>query len=376
MTQPASPKMNISFSYLQRQFADPDPILAKIRDLVVSGSFTLGEPVDRFERRFAEFIGARHAVSVGSGTDALFLSMKALGISPGDEVITAVNTFVATAGAIETAGAKIRFVDCNDKYVMDVDQVEAAITPRTKAIVPVHYTGQPVDMDALERVAEKHGVAIIEDACTAIDAAFNGRRCGTFGAAAGFSLHPLKNLNIWGDGGVITTNLDDMRDKLLLLRNHGMSSRDSYAFYAYNSRLDTIQAVVADHLLDDVRGITDRRIEAARRYDAAFAELAPMVRLPPRDPGRERCVYHLYIIRAERRDALRAHLAAHGVRAKVHYPIPLHLQPASAKLGYRQGDFPMAERQAADMLTLPAHQHLTDEEIDWVIARVREFYQS
>ncbi len=371
----AAPPMKVSFSYLQRQFAEPDPILAKIRELAVRGAFTLGEPVARFERRFAAFIGAKHAVSVGSGTDSLFLSMKALGIGPGDEAITAVNTFVATAGAIETAGARIRFVDCNEKYVMDVDQVEAAITPKTKAIVPVHYTGQPVDMDALEGIAQKHGLAIIEDACTAIDGAFNGRRCGTFGAAAGFSLHPLKNLNIWGDGGVIVTQSEEIRDRLLLLRNHGMSSRDEYAFYAYNSRLDTIQAVIADHLLDDARWITDRRIAIARRYDQAFAGLAPAVRLPPRDPARERHVYHLYIIEVDRRDQLMAHLKANGVSAKVHYPIPLHLQPASAKLGYKRGDFPTAERQAREIITLPAHQHLTDPEIEYVIEQVREFYR-
>jgi len=364
--------MKVPYSYLPRQFKDPDPILADIRELVVKGALTLGQPVEAFEEEFAQFIGAKHAIAVGSGTDALFLSLKAHGIGQGDEVITAANTFVATAGAIETAGARIRFVDCNNQYVMDVDKVEAAITEHTKAIMPVHYTGQPVDMEALEQVALRHNLLIIEDACTAIDGAIGGRRCGTMSAAAGFSMHPLKNLNIWGDGGVITTNSKDLRDKLRLMRNHGMSSRDVYDFYAYNSRLDTIQAVVARRLLKDVRWITDRRIENAHRFDAAFSQI-PEIRVPRRSTN-ERHVYHLYIVEADRRDQLLAFLKEQGISAKIHYPTPLHLQPASAGLGYGKGDFPLAEAQAKRMISLPVHQHLTHEEMAYMIEKVQEFY--
>jgi len=365
--------MKVPFSYLSRQFADPAALLEEIADLVRRGALTLGAPVERFEERFAAFIGSEHAVSVGSGTDALFLSLKALGIGPGDEVITAVNTFVATAGAIATSGARIVFVDCDDRFVMDVGKVEAAITERTKAIMPVHYTGQPVDMTALTAIAEKHGIPIVEDSCTAIDGAIDGRRCGTIGISAGFSFHPQKNLNIWGDGGMITTNSTEMRDKLRLLRNHGMVDRDTYAFYAYNSRLDTIQAVVGNRLLDEVTAITDRRIAIAGRFDAAFSDL-DAIRIPVRAPG-ERHVYHLYIIEVEDRDALLTHLKENDVRAKIHYPVPLHLQPASRDLGYSAGDFPTAERQAKHILTLPCHQHLTDAEVDRVIEVVGEHYR-
>lgn len=366
--------MKVPYSYLPRQFASPEPILAKIGDLVKRGALTLGQPVAEFEERFAELIGARFAVAVGSGTDALFLSLKALEIGSGHEVITAANTFVATAGAIETSGARLVFVDCNDQYVMDPAALDAAITPKTRAIVPVHYTGQPADMDAICAIAAKHNLEIVEDACTAIDGSIGGKRCGAIGRTGAFSMHPLKNLNIWGDGGVITTNDQEIRDKLRLMRNHGMVDRDTYAFYGYNSRLDTIQAVVGLHLLGEVTAITNHRIDIAGRYDRAFADL-PQVRIPQRKDD-ERHVYHMYMIEVERRDDLLTFLKAQGISAKIHYPTPLHLQPASKALGYGPGDFPVAEAQAGRIISLPVHQHLTDEEVNYVIRMVREFYQS
>jgi len=367
--------MKVPFSYLSRQFEDPEPILDKIRDLVKRGGFTLGAPVEAFEEAFAAFIGSRFAVSVGSGTGALFLSLKALNIGAGDEVITAANTFVATAGAIETCGARIVFVDCNDQFVMDTDQVEAAITPKTRAIMPVHYTGQPANLPRLEEIAAKYGLDIVEDSCTGIDASINGLRCGTIGRAAGFSFHPLKNLNVWGDGGMITTNDEQLRDRLRLMRNHGMLDRDTYAFFAYNDRLDTMQAVVGMHLLPDVSWITNQRIDVARRYDAGFSDLRPQVRTPPRSDN-ERHVYHLYMMLVENRDDLLAYLKNAGISAKIHYPKPLHLQPAARHLGYGPGSFPVAERQAQEVISLPAHQHLTDDEVCYVIEKVREFTQS
>lgn len=365
--------MRVPYSYLPRQFADPEPILDQIRNLVKRGDLTLGQPVEEFEQRFAALIGSRFAVAVGSGTDALFLSLKALGIGQGDEVITATNTFVATAGAIETAGARLVFVDCNDQFVMDPAALEAAITSKTKAVVPVHYTGQPAGMDEIEAIARRHNLEIVEDACTAIDGSINGRRCGTIGRTGAFSMHPLKNLNIWGDGGVITTNDPSIARQLRLLRNHGMVDRDTYAFYAYNSRLDTLQAVVGLQLLDQVTAITDKRIEIAARYDRAFADL-DQIRIPLRY-ATQRHVYHMYMIEVDQRDGLLAYLKEQGISAKVHYPTPLHLQPASAHLGYGAGDFPVAEAQARRIISLPVHQYLSDEEIDYVISRVREYYQ-
>ncbi|HEX4047051.1 MAG TPA: DegT/DnrJ/EryC1/StrS family aminotransferase [Elusimicrobiota bacterium] len=369
----AAKNKGVPYSYLSRQFADVDPILAKIKELVRFGDFTLGKPVTEFEEKFAALIGAKYAVGVGSGTDALFLSLKALGVGAGDEVITMANTFVATAGAIETAGAKIVFVDCDEKGVIDVSKIEAAITPRTKVLMPVVWGGQPPDMPRVMELAKKHKLQVIEDACQGIGGAIGGRNCGAWGIMAGFSLHPLKNINVWGDGGVIVTSSEELRDKLRLLRNHGMSSRDEYAFFAYNSRLDSLQAVVGLHEIGNFRWITDARIANAKVLDAALGKLKGKIALPPRDP-KETHVYHLYQFHAQDRDGLLKFLQARGIEAKVHYPIPLHLQPASRHLGCRKGDFPMAEADAAATLTLPVHQHLTKDELRLMISSIEEFY--
>lgn len=365
--------MRVPYSYLDRQFADIEPYLDDIRGLVQTGDFTLGAPVAEFERRFAELIGTRFAVGVGSGTDALLLSLKALGVGPGDEVVTAANTFVATAGAIALAGAKVVFADCDDRFVIDPDKVEAAITPRTKALLPVHWGGQAADMPRLLEIAARHKLPVLEDACQSIGAAVAGKNCGSAGAAAGFSLHPLKNLNVWGDGGIITTDSEELRDKLVLLRNHGMSTRDEYAFYAHNSRLDSLQAVVGLRLIKDFDWITETRIANAAKLDGALAKLAPKVSLPRRDP-KERHVYHLYQFLAQDRDRLLKHLLERGIEAKVHYPVPLHLQPASSRLGYKAGDFPKAEAQAKATITLPVHQHLTAEELSYMVSCIEGFY--
>ncbi|MBI5240596.1 MAG: DegT/DnrJ/EryC1/StrS family aminotransferase [Elusimicrobia bacterium] len=365
--------MRVPYSYLDRQFQDIEPYLDDIRALVKSGDFTLGAPVAEFERRFAELIGTRFAVGVGSGTDALLLSLKALGVGPGDEVVTAANTFVATAGAIALAGARVVFADCDDRFVIDPDLVERAVTPRTKAILPVHWGGQPADMPRILKIAARHKLPVLEDACQSIGASLGGKSCGSLGAAAGFSLHPLKNLNVWGDGGLITTDSEELRDKLVLLRNHGMSTRDEYAFYAHNSRLDSLQAVVGLRLIKEFDWITKTRIANAAKLDLALSRLAPKVTLPRRAPE-ERHVYHLYQFLAHDRDRLLKHLQERGIEAKVHYPVPLHLQSASRGLGCKAGDFPKAESQAKATITLPVHQHLTAEELAYMISCVEEFY--
>jgi len=366
--------MHVRYSYLPQQFADIQGLLGEIEAFVQSGDFTLGEPLTRFERGFAALVGARHAIGVGSGTDALKLPLRALGIGPGDEVITAANTFIATVGAIAEVGARPVFVDCDDTFCMDVGQVEAAIGPRTKAIMPVHYTGYMTDMPPLQQIAKGHDLPIVEDACQAILADIDGRRAGTWGIAGGFSLHPLKNLNVWGDGGVIVTDDDAMAAQLRLLRNHGMVNRDEIAVLGYNSRLDTLQAVVGNWLLPQTESIAQRRIDNAAHYDAAFAEIEGIT-LPPRTAGMRR-VYHLYIVFAEDRDALLSHCLANGIEAKVHYPIPVYRQRALAHLGHRLGDFPVADRHTESIITFPCDQHLSRAEQDHVIATVREFYEA
>jgi dTDP-4-amino-4,6-dideoxygalactose transaminase len=364
--------MNVRYSYLPQQFADPTEILEELRRFLPTGDFTLGKPVGEFERRFADLIGTKHAIGVGSGTDSLKLSLKALDVGYGDEVITAANTFIATVGAINEIGARPVFVDCDDTFCMDVGQVEAAITPRTKAIMPVQFTGYMTDMPALCAIASKHGLPIVEDACQAILADIDGRRAGTWGAAAGFSLHPLKNLNVWADGGIIVTSDDAIADRLRLLRNHGLRNRDEIDILGYNSRLDSVQAIVGNWLIKDVHDITARRITNAARYDAGLGKI-PQIRIPPRPPGRRR-VFHLYIVFAKDRDRLLEHCIKQGIEAKVHYPIPLYQQKGLSHYGYKAGDFPVTDRHAGDIISFPCDQHLANEQIDYVIETVRGFY--
>jgi dTDP-3-amino-2,3,6-trideoxy-4-keto-D-glucose/dTDP-3-amino-3,4,6-trideoxy-alpha-D-glucose/dTDP-2,6-dideoxy-D-kanosamine transaminase len=366
-------KMRVPYSYLDRQFANVDDYLDDVRTLVQSGDFTLGRPLTEFEERFAAMCKLPYAVGVGSGTDALILALKAAGVEHGDEVITSPNTFIATVGAIAMAGARPVFVDSTEGYTIDPALIEAAITPKTKAIMPVHYSGNVARMDEIAAIAEKHGLVIVEDACQSISAERDGKPVGWWGAAAGFSLHPLKNLNVWGDGGVVVTRSAEMRDKLRLLRNHGLINRDEVAIFGHNSRLDTLQAVIGNRLISQTPFITEARIANAARYDEAFADI-PEIRVPRREPNVKH-VYHLYMLRVERRDELLAHLNENGVEAKVHYPIPVHLQPAAAYLGYRAGDFPVAEEGGRVLLSVPAHQHLTRDEIDYVIEQVRAFYK-
>ena len=364
--------MHVRYSYLPQQFGAIDDLLEEIRRFVATGDFTLGRELERFETSFADLIGVRHAVGVGSGTDAIKLPLKALGVGHGDEVITAANTFIATVGAISEIGATPVFVDCDDSFCMDVDQVEQKITAKTKAIVPVHFTGYMTDMPRLMEIADRRGLRVVEDACQAILADIAGKRAGTFAQAGAFSLHPLKNLNVWGDGGVVTTNDGALAAQLRLLRNHGMRNRDEIEILGYNSRLDTLQAVVGNWLIGSAADITARRIANAEKYDRAFSQIS-QIRLPPRTDGRRR-VYHLYVVFAEDREGLYAHCQSHGVECKVHYPIPLYLQDALRHLGHRAGDFPVTDRHAKEIITFPCDQHLSEAEIDHVISCVRSYY--
>jgi dTDP-4-amino-4,6-dideoxygalactose transaminase len=367
--------VKVPFSYLDRQFADLPRFFEAITRVVSTGDFTLGAELTEFERRFAALCGMPHAVGVASGTDALILPMRLLGIGPGDEVITTPTTFIATVGAIVATGATPVFVDSEDGFVIDPALIEDAITPRTKAILPVHYTGNVADMPAIAEIARRRNLLLIEDGCQALLGSIDGTPVGAWGEAVAFSLHPLKNLNVWSDGGVVVTKSDDLAVRLRLMRNHGMVNRDEIAVFGVNSRLDTVQAAVGNVLIADTPARTARRVAIAGCYDAAFADLAPMVRAPVRRPGVYH-VFHLYMVRTTRRDELLAKLNEQGVEAKVHYPIPVHLQPAAASLGYAAGDFPVCEKDSASILTLPAHPYLTDDEVSYVIEQVRAFCTS
>jgi aminotransferase EvaB len=365
--------VRVPFSYLPEQFADPEPIFARLRDIIATGDYTLGKPVEEFEARFATLAGCRHAIGVNSGTDALRLSLKAVGVGPGDAVITAANTFIATVGAIADVGARTVFVDCTDDFCMDVSQLASAITPRTKAVIPVHLSGAMVDMPALLAITQPRGIPVIEDACQAIKSSLEGRPAGSWGTSGTFSFHPLKFLNIWGDGGAITTNDDDLAKRLRLLRNHGLESRDVVVSLGCNSRLDTIQAVVAAYVLGQAGWICDRRQKNAAFYDAALASIS-QIRIPPRNP-RTSHSYVTYQVLVERRDELLACCSTHQIECKVHYPIPLYCQPGLRHLGYQPGSFPVTDRHAASAITIPVHQYLEPTHLEFVAETVTRFYK-
>ena len=359
-------------NYLAQQFADKDLILEKIKEVVANGDFTLGREVDKLEEAFAQLVGVKYAIGVGSGTDAIFLSLRALDLQPGDEVITTSFTFYATIGAIVTAGATPVFCDINEDFNINIAGIKKLITEKTKAIVPVHWSGRPCEMNELMNISEEYGIPIIEDACHSILAEYNGRRTGTFGITGCFSFHPLKNLNVWGDGGIITTNSDEMNLKIRLLRNHGLTDRDHCEIFGYNSRLDTIQAVVANHLLGKIDVITRARINNANYLDRGLSNVNG-ISIPQRfDKIKE--VFHIYSFMAEKRDALAQFLQKNGIDAKIHYPIPMHLQPAAKYLNYKKGDFPKTENAANRTISLPVHEFIEIKDLDFMISKVKEFY--
>ncbi|OGT37207.1 MAG: pyridoxal-5'-phosphate-dependent protein [Gammaproteobacteria bacterium RIFCSPHIGHO2_12_FULL_37_14] len=366
-------QLAINHNYLSNQFADCDIILQQIKSVVLNNDFTLGKAVELFEEKFKTVMCAKHAIGVGSGTDALFLSLKALGIKEGDEVITTPFTFYATIGAIVTAGAKPIFADILDDYNVDPGLIESKITKKTKVILPVHWAGKPCRMDDINFIAKKNNLFVVEDACHGIQATYRNKFVGTIGDIGCFSFHPLKNLNVWGDGGIITTNSDVLADQLRLLRNHGLKGRDECAVFAYNSRLDTIQAVVGDHLFSKIDHITDTRIRNANYLDKGLSDIK-QITIPIRESDIKQ-VYHLYSIRCANRDALKKYMIKNSVDAKIHYPVPMHLQPAAKQYGYRVGDFPKTEAVCRETLSLPVHEFITKNELDYMIDLIRMFYQ-
>ena len=365
--------MKVRYSYLPQQFEDAEDLWINLKEFVKTGDFTLGEPLREFERKFAQLIGTKHAIGVNSGTDAIKLALRVKGVSLGDEVITTANTFVATVGAIAELGAIPVFIDCDDTFCMDTDLLEAAITEKTKAILPVHFTGYMTDMRKLLPVAKKHNIPVIEDACQSILGSIEGKNAGTWGNAGAFSLHPLKNLNIWSDGGLIVTDETDLADELYLLRNHGLVDRDTVSILGYNSRLDTFQAVVGNWLIPQTHKIANKRIENASYLDKHLSTIKGIT-IPLRPEG-YKIVYHLYIVFAEGRDGLLEHCIREGIEAKIHYPVPIYRQKALSFLGYKEGDFPVSDAHTKKIITFPCDQHLEKKHLDHIIETVRAFYQ-
>jgi dTDP-3-amino-2,3,6-trideoxy-4-keto-D-glucose/dTDP-3-amino-3,4,6-trideoxy-alpha-D-glucose/dTDP-2,6-dideoxy-D-kanosamine transaminase len=364
--------MKVRYSYLPQQFADCDDLWQELRSFVLTGDFTLGEPLVQFEKSFAELIGSKFAIGVNSGTDAIKMTLKALGVGHGDEVITAANTYVATVGAICELGATPVFVDCNDTFCMNTSLVEEKINEKTKALLPVHFTGYMTDMREINKLSEKYEIPVVEDACQSILGAIDGKFAGTWGLAGAFSLHPLKNINVWSDGGVIVTNDNKLNKQLRLLRNHGLKDRDTVETMGYNSRLDTIQAVVGNWILPKAKVISDQRIYNAEYLDSGLGKIK-QITIPER-PQDFRLVYHIYIVFAENRDDLLQYCIDKGIEAKVHYPVPIYLQPALKSLGYKKGDFPITDGHTKKIITFPCDQHLEKSELDYIINTVSTFY--
>jgi len=339
-----------------------------VRALLDRGDFILGGEVERFEADYAAFIGARHAIGVGTGLSGIELALRAFGIAAGDEVITPANTFIATVLAITASGATPVFVDMDpETYAIDARSIGAAVNARTRAIVPVHLYGQPVDLDAVMAIASRHNLLVVEDAAQAHGARYKGRRAGSIGHAAAFSFYPSKNLGAIGDGGLITTNDDAAAEKIRLLRNYGQRVKYHHSIAGTNSRLDTLQAAVLRIKLPRLDGWNAAR---RRHADAYAARLAGCVRTPAVSPDVEH-IFHLFVIEAAERDALQARLKSRQIATGIHYPVPAHLQEACASLGYKAGAFPATEAAATRILSLPMYAELTEQQIEYVADAVR-----
>jgi dTDP-4-amino-4,6-dideoxygalactose transaminase len=361
--------MKVPFVDLKTQYQTiRGEVDAAIGKVIADAAFISGKYAKVFEEEFAQYIGTRHCIGVANGTDALFVAMKSLGIGPGDEVITAANTFIATSEAISRTGAKVVFVDCEENYFgIDPNHIESVITKQTKAIVPVHLYGQPAEMDPIMGLAEKYNLGVIEDAAQAHGAGYNGRKAGTMGHCACFSFYPGKNLGAYGDAGAVVTNDQELADNMRMRGDHGSKVKHTHEFEGENSRLDGIQAAVLSVKLKYLDRWNNHRISVAARYNEALADIVPT---PVTRPGC-RHVFHLYVIRVPNREAVMNHLASQGIGCGIHYPIPLPLQPAYSGWGHRREDFPVACGMMNEIVSLPIHGDLSEEQVDFVIQELR-----
>jgi dTDP-4-amino-4,6-dideoxygalactose transaminase len=344
---------------------------AAIGQVIDSGAFAGGPFVAAFEECFAAFCGCTWCIGVGSGTDALWLTLLACGVGPGDEVITVPNTFMATAEAITYCGARPVFVDVDAlTYTMDPALIEEAITPRTKAIIPVHLFGQPADMDSILEIARSHGLLVIEDAAQAHGAEYRGQRAGSLGDAGCFSFYPGKNLGALGEAGAVVTNDPELQKKICILRDHGQIHKYRHAMVGWNARMDGIQAAVLNVKLRHLQTGNELRRAHAAKYDEALSDIENV--MPPFTADYAKHVYHIYAIRVPRRDEIVQLLAKMGVGCGIHYPVPIHLQDAYHSLGYQIGTFPIAERTARQFISLPMFPELTSAQIQLVTKSLKE----
>lgn len=363
---------SVPFVDLRAQYAGIESdVRAAIDGVLERGDFILGEGVRRFEAQFAAYCDTAHAIGIDSGTSALELAIRAYEIGPGDEVITAANTFIATALSITHAGATPILVDVDpETYTIDPELIEAAITERTRAIMPVHLYGHPADMGRIMEIARKHDLVVIEDASQAHGARYDGQRVGSLAHAAAFSLYPAKNLGAYGDAGIVVTDDHTIAERIALLRNYGSNEKYKHDSIGFNRRLDTMQAEVLSVKLRHLDGWNAARQDHARRYGKLLASVDGDLRAPIVSPWAE-SVFHVYVIQVAERDRLRSKLAERGISTVIHYPVPIHLQVAYADLGYSQGTFPVTEAAADRIVSLPMYAELTKQDLEFVADAVR-----
>lgn len=361
--------MRVPFVDLKAQYYSiKDEIDQAIFDVIQNSAFIRSKYVESFERNFADYIGIKHCIGVGNGTDALFIALKCLGIKEGDEIITAANSFIATSEAITMSGAKVVFADCDDEtYNIDVKKVEAAITEKTKGIIPVHLYGQPADMDGIMKIAGKNNLFVIEDAAQAHGAKYKGRNIGTIGDCGCFSFFPGKNLGAYGDAGAIATNNDELALKARKFADHGRIKKFDHEFEGVNSRLDGLQGAILDVKLRHLGKWNDRRRSIAKMYDEGLKD---SVITPALLPGTDH-VYHLYVIRVRQRDRVREFLAEKGISTGIHYPIPLPFLKAYDYLSHKPLDFPVSYSLKDEILSLPIYGDMTDEQVGYTIEQLR-----
>ena len=366
---------NIKVRYvdLESQWEEEkDHLLPIMSEVMRSGQFILGDIVDDLERLLASYCSVEHAIALNSGTDALVCALYAAGVRAGDEVLTPPNSFIASTSSITHLGATPVFVDVCEDQMMDPKLLQKSITKKTKAVMPVHLTGRMARMDEVCDVADKNGLVVIEDSAQSIGSTYKGRASGAYGLAGCFSTHPLKNLNACGDGGFITTNNIQLANEIKLMRNHGLIDRNKVEKFGFVSRMDALQAAILRYRLGKLDNVISRRRLNAERYISSLDVEEVVFPIETKEYFN---TYHTFVVRAKNRDKLASWLLEKGIQTAIHYPIPIHLQPAAQKLGYRHGDFPAVECQAGEILSLPIHQYLKSDQIDYVIESISKFYR-
>ena len=366
--------MKIKYVNLSSQYLKEKKALLKVIDkTLATGEHVGGKQIREFEKKIENLLKVRHCVALNSGTDALTLGLHAIGIRRGDEIITTPNSFIASTAVIVHLGAKPVFVDVKEDQCIDPNLIERSITKKTKAIMVVHLTGRVCEMDKIIKISKKYNIPIVEDAAQSIGSKFKNKFAGTFGTVGCFSAHPLKNLNAMGDSGYLTTNSNTIANYIRDIRNHGMTNRNKIYHFGHVSRMDNLQASILNYRLKSLPGIIKKRRENAKIY---FENLNENYIFFPRENEKEFNTYHTFVVQLPKRDQLKKYLGKKGIETSIHYPIPIHLQPAAKKLNYKKGDFKVTEKQAKEILTLPINQYLNKNDIKKICLEINKFYEN